>query len=124
MKSTRRLVGGILQIVFGAITVLISLGVMFRTHLDGQRGEAILLFLYSAVIVGTGIYFVATKAKRPSKKVEYSLVTVIIILMILVAANSAYIPAAQFYIGLLLICYAIGAPGKNGYKQLPYATKN
>lgn len=123
MKSTRRQVGGIIQIIVGAISTLISLMAFLEAGAAMQHYEAFIVLLFSAMILGIGIYYVRTFRQRPVKKIEYTLGAILVVLIILSDFGSNDFTLADSIIFIDAIAFAIGAPTKKGYKYMPFADK-
>lgn len=130
----RRFVGGILLILASAYTFYRAINIFnmkakfsnvldskLLSQLDGNGRALILLGIIDLLI---GVIYVLTRNKRPRKLTEYGIVVGFIIGGVLCGMLAGYIePITKMLAGTASILVIIGLPGKKGFKNMPFLTK-
>lgn len=131
MTIKRRLVSGILLLVMALFDLFMFFGYYTAYSIDGRMVNAALMakyLLFGVLAIVVGVIYIVTCKRRPIKWQEMTLQVVAILLMLftyssVLAGNPDYKFSTWLFLAQMLL-QAIGAPGKNGFKGYPYATKD
>lgn len=134
----RRLVGGILLLVVAGFELLMFTGYCERANGDAVIDDAVsyakdmrlavsyIIFAVLAIIVG--IIFVSTCKRQPVKWFEYTLLVVMLLAMAVIpymAPNTGTEGGLFGFVATIeLLCYAVGAPTRKGFKDFPFKSKD
>lgn len=118
MKSTRRQISGILQIIIGVMGLAMTLISFLRSSLGYELLTTLVL---SAMFLGIGIYYVSTFKKLPIKRIEFTLNIILLILILLTAYIAGLFWPTKYILWAGIPAYILGAPNSKGYKGMPFA---
>ncbi|MFT8728604.1 MAG: hypothetical protein ABF755_00895 [Oenococcus oeni] len=127
----RRLVAGILLLTYSAWLIFNSFK-MVKVEIGLEKDEAILgqhfnnaivwnnifiEWMLIAIAIAIGIIYLVFSNKCPIKWLEYSMITVAIVGMVIFTIVE---PSQNYEQYIFIVLIALGAPLKNGFKDMPF----